>query len=261
MRVYLTSVFLLLSVPRCFGDQKPQFDSSYLLWDLNKRKTFDTSSCLFDENNTGIDSLLKIYGDNTRKRPTYTEIKYKDINMKDFTDMNSNFQARQHQLPIFKYENRKPISDADTNAPLEQDDTPAPSPPLMPHQTQIPPHPTFNIPAIPSVIATEEPPPIPSPKEKEKEEEEQSNIILLPVNNQSPPLQSILKPTYKRKPLGEGVYWKQPANDQDQGLITTSNETGKSVKQSIQIRNCKDTRDLVHCCTMCSIQQMPHQQA
>ena len=26
MRVYLTSVFLLLSVPRCFGDQKPQFD-------------------------------------------------------------------------------------------------------------------------------------------------------------------------------------------------------------------------------------------
>ena len=28
VRVYLTSVFLLLSVPRCFGDQKPQFDSS-----------------------------------------------------------------------------------------------------------------------------------------------------------------------------------------------------------------------------------------
>ena len=27
VRVYLTSVFLLLSVPRCFGDQKPQFDS------------------------------------------------------------------------------------------------------------------------------------------------------------------------------------------------------------------------------------------
>ena len=26
VRVYLTSVFLLLSVPRCFGDQKPQFD-------------------------------------------------------------------------------------------------------------------------------------------------------------------------------------------------------------------------------------------
>ena len=29
VRVYLTSVFLLLSVPRCFGDQKPQFDSHY----------------------------------------------------------------------------------------------------------------------------------------------------------------------------------------------------------------------------------------
>ena len=26
VRVYLTSVFLLLSVPRCFGDPKPQFD-------------------------------------------------------------------------------------------------------------------------------------------------------------------------------------------------------------------------------------------
>ena len=30
VRVYLTSVFLLLSVPRCFGDQKPQFDSCEL---------------------------------------------------------------------------------------------------------------------------------------------------------------------------------------------------------------------------------------
>ena len=30
VRVYLTSVFLLLSVPRCFGDQKPQFDSHLL---------------------------------------------------------------------------------------------------------------------------------------------------------------------------------------------------------------------------------------
>ena len=29
VRVYLTSVFLLLSVPRCFGDQKPQFDSQF----------------------------------------------------------------------------------------------------------------------------------------------------------------------------------------------------------------------------------------
>ena len=29
VRVYLTSVFLLLSVPRCFGDQKPQFDSLF----------------------------------------------------------------------------------------------------------------------------------------------------------------------------------------------------------------------------------------
>ena len=30
VRVYLTSVFLLLSVPRCFGDQKPQFDFLFL---------------------------------------------------------------------------------------------------------------------------------------------------------------------------------------------------------------------------------------
>ena len=32
VRVYLTSVFLLLSVPRCFGDPKPQFDSPHLLF-------------------------------------------------------------------------------------------------------------------------------------------------------------------------------------------------------------------------------------
>ena len=32
VRVYLTSVFLLLSVPRCFGDQKPQFD--YYLFNI-----------------------------------------------------------------------------------------------------------------------------------------------------------------------------------------------------------------------------------
>ena len=32
VRVYLTSVFLLLSVPRCFGDQKPQFDSENILF-------------------------------------------------------------------------------------------------------------------------------------------------------------------------------------------------------------------------------------
>ena len=32
VRVYLTSVFLLLSVPRCFGDQKPQFDSPRTFW-------------------------------------------------------------------------------------------------------------------------------------------------------------------------------------------------------------------------------------
>ena len=31
VRVYLTSVFLLLSVPRCFGDPKPQFDSGVLI--------------------------------------------------------------------------------------------------------------------------------------------------------------------------------------------------------------------------------------
>ena len=32
VRVYLTSVFLLLSVPRCFGDQKPQFDCGSLFF-------------------------------------------------------------------------------------------------------------------------------------------------------------------------------------------------------------------------------------
>ena len=35
VRVYLTSVFLLLSVPRCFGDQKPQFDC---MWETVKLK-------------------------------------------------------------------------------------------------------------------------------------------------------------------------------------------------------------------------------
>ena len=38
VRVYLTSVFLLLSVPRCFGDQKPQFDSCpHLCWSRSKQ--------------------------------------------------------------------------------------------------------------------------------------------------------------------------------------------------------------------------------
>ena len=37
VRVYLTSVFLLLSVPRCFGDQKPQFE---LGWDESKIDCF-----------------------------------------------------------------------------------------------------------------------------------------------------------------------------------------------------------------------------
>ena len=126
--------------------------------------------------------------------------------MEDFADMNSNFQAKQHQLPIFKYESRKLNSDADANAPLEQEDIPAPSPPLMPHQNQISPPPTFNLPTTPLVTATEEPPPIPSPKEKETEDKEQNNIILPPSNDQPLPLQLILKPTYKRKPLGDGVY-------------------------------------------------------
>ena len=35
VRVYLTSVFLLLSVSKCFGDPKPQFDYwlRFLCWD------------------------------------------------------------------------------------------------------------------------------------------------------------------------------------------------------------------------------------
>ena len=35
VRVYLTSVFLLLSVPRCFGDPKPQFDCPTANWSGN----------------------------------------------------------------------------------------------------------------------------------------------------------------------------------------------------------------------------------
>ena len=38
VRVYLTSVFLLLSVPRCFGDQKPQFDSKFSFRESYKDK-------------------------------------------------------------------------------------------------------------------------------------------------------------------------------------------------------------------------------
>ena len=38
VRVYLTSVFLLLSVPRCFGDQKPQFDSKNICLKDKKEK-------------------------------------------------------------------------------------------------------------------------------------------------------------------------------------------------------------------------------
>ena len=110
----------------------------------------------------------------------------------------------------------------------------------MPHQNQIPPPPTFNLPTTPLVTVTEEPPPIPSPKEKETEDKEQNNIILPPSNNQPLLLQSILKPTYKRKPLGDSMYWKQPAANQDQGPIMTTDKTGNSVKRSVQIRNCKD---------------------
>ena len=50
VRVYLTSVFLLLSVPRCFGDQKPQFDYDHAFlqpvvthaWDI---QSLDDTSC------------------------------------------------------------------------------------------------------------------------------------------------------------------------------------------------------------------------
>ena len=38
VRVYLTSVFLLLSVPRCFGDQKPQFDCAVVLDSWNRKR-------------------------------------------------------------------------------------------------------------------------------------------------------------------------------------------------------------------------------
>ena len=38
VRVYLTSVFLLLSVPRCFGDQKPQFDSFFICSQRRERE-------------------------------------------------------------------------------------------------------------------------------------------------------------------------------------------------------------------------------
>ena len=38
VRVYLTSVFLLLSVPRCFGDQKPQFDLEDVCYTKEKQK-------------------------------------------------------------------------------------------------------------------------------------------------------------------------------------------------------------------------------
>ena len=40
VRVYLTSVFLLLSVPRCFGDQKPQFNSFFNTFDMNNTYFF-----------------------------------------------------------------------------------------------------------------------------------------------------------------------------------------------------------------------------
>ena len=50
VRVYLTSVFLLLSVPRCFSDQKPQFNytecSSFL---RNSNKVLSRSNGLRDQ--------------------------------------------------------------------------------------------------------------------------------------------------------------------------------------------------------------------
>ena len=41
VRVYLTSVFLLLSVPRCFGDQKPQFDWEAVYETASRRLVLD----------------------------------------------------------------------------------------------------------------------------------------------------------------------------------------------------------------------------
>ena len=52
VRVDLTSVFLLLSVPRCFSDQKPQFDyECFFVWlfaDRNpkNKKMRDSAVCI-----------------------------------------------------------------------------------------------------------------------------------------------------------------------------------------------------------------------
>ena len=55
VRVYLTSVFLLLSVPRCFGDQKPQFDSFFI------PKPFHTFPPRFDlPSSNPVDSFNQI---------------------------------------------------------------------------------------------------------------------------------------------------------------------------------------------------------
>ena len=43
VRVYLTSVFLLLSVPRCFGDQKPQFDWRWLCYCVRPQREISKS--------------------------------------------------------------------------------------------------------------------------------------------------------------------------------------------------------------------------
>ena len=82
------------------------FSVGYLLWDPQKNKTFNSSSCLFDEYLTGIQSLKDRYIQQGSKRPRIEDVKSEDEDMKDFSDMDANFKPKSDQIPVFEYERK-----------------------------------------------------------------------------------------------------------------------------------------------------------
>ena len=70
----------------------------YLLWDPQKNKTFNSSSCLFDEYLTGIQSLKDRYIQQGSKRPRIEDVESEDEDMEDFSDMDANFKLKSDQI-------------------------------------------------------------------------------------------------------------------------------------------------------------------
>ena len=166
----------------------------YLLWDPQKNKTFNSSSCLFDEYSTGIQSLKDRYIQQGSKRPRIKDVKSEDEDMEDFSDMDANFKPKSDQIPVFEYERKM----EQTNHDLEIHTNIIKNPPAAISTIPIPnPQPAEEL----SSSSSPSPPPIPSdqaspdditttnpiqePKEKEKQEEDKPHQQV--TNVPSPP--------------------------------------------------------------------------